>query len=607
MTKETTPEQVMKKLLEEWEDNPLHTTIKAERQGAKILFTSSQGSQSQGDPSRDFRIRVSDGRGDDLLGVVKGAVNKISDLPHSAFDGFTVEVTSGGEDSYYLRFEEKTGTWQETVKPGLCNTLNAKTMPHVLTYHEDGSFVFGPHTWAPRQVGNEDTAPEPSFVGVPIEDLFFYQGRLSILVADSLIFSEVDEWDNFFPTTTATVVESDPVDVTIASGGTTSGNATGGFPRLLYGVEVPRGDLLLFGRHVQYVASVEKTLTPQNLKVALHSHVECAPVRPVSLEQSVVFISPTGPYSQVKEFIPNRSDVSYLLAETLTEHVPDLLPKDIKKLITVNGQKLLLALPHNSNMVYAYFYYWQGEKRLQSAWTRWEFGSPILDICATGQEVWFVFQHGGGTETHVFLEKMTFSPDALCLDHQVRLKGAYDQKTTQTKWTMPHKGADTLVEVWNPLTQKSIPLLTHGRTSLEGRGDHSHQEVVAGLPYSMNLTLGPLVVRQGETGNAGSTMGFGIPHAQVTARQLRLGTEGMQCDVPQRDRSQRDASQRFSVEVRLNGQLQGTYPYEGKSGNALTVPLHGAAEALTITLVHRDARSNGVFTNAVWTGTYGDV
>ena len=169
MSKEINPEQVMQKLLEEWNEKP-SGSIKAKRQGAKILFTSSKGPQAQ-----DFRIRVSDGQGGDLLGVVKGAVNKVSDLPNSAFDGFTVEVTSGGEDSYYLRFEEKTGTWQETVKPGLCNTLNAKTMPHVLTYHEDGSFVFGPHTWAPRQVGNEDTAPEPSFVGVPIEDLFFYR------------------------------------------------------------------------------------------------------------------------------------------------------------------------------------------------------------------------------------------------------------------------------------------------------------------------------------------------------------------------------------------------------------------------------------------------
>ena len=108
MSKETTPEQVMKKLLEEWEDNPLHTIIKAERQGAKILFTSkgaqtqgdpSQGSQPQGGPSReaqpqDFRIRVSDGRGDDLLGVVKGAVNKVSDLPNSAFDGFRARLKS---------------------------------------------------------------------------------------------------------------------------------------------------------------------------------------------------------------------------------------------------------------------------------------------------------------------------------------------------------------------------------------------------------------------------------------------------------------------------------------------------------------------------------
>ena len=344
MSKETNAEQVMQKLLEAYNEKP-SGSIKAERQGAKILFTSSREPQAQGSQARDFKVRVFDGKGDDLLGLVKGKVNKVSDLPHSAFDGFTVEVTSGGEDIYYLKFEEKTGTWQETVKPGLRNYLDASTMPHVLTYHEDGSFVFGPHTWTPRQAGNEETAPVPSFVGVGIEDIFFYQGRLGILVADSVAFSEVDVFENFFPTTTATVADSDPVDVTIASGGSMSDSASGGFPYLRYGVEVPKGDLLLFGRHAQYMASVEKTLTPQNIKVVLHSHVACASVRPVSLEQSLVFVSPTGPSSQIKEFTPNRSDMSYLISETLTEQVPHLLPQKLKKLVTVNGQKLLLVLP----------------------------------------------------------------------------------------------------------------------------------------------------------------------------------------------------------------------------------------------------------------------
>ena len=579
---------VMAKLFALWGSSKAAEAMDAKHQGSKILFTAKE--------NKEFSLRVSDGQGDALLSLVKGTVKSISDLPNTAFDGFTVEVTKGGEDSYYLGFQEKTGTWQETVKPGLKNALDATTMPHRLTLNADGSFTFGPNTWVTRKAGNEDTAPEPSFVGVGIEDTFFYQGRLGILVTDSVIFSEVDAFDNFFPTSTATVVESDPVDVTIASGGATSSNATGGFPHLLYGAEVPKGDLLLFGRHMQYVASVEKTLTPQNLKVALHSHVECAPVRPVSLEQSVVFVSPTGACSQVKEFIPNRSEVSYLLAETLTEHVPHLLPKGIKKLITVNGQKLLLVLPHSSDAVYAYFYYWQADKRLQSAWTRWEFGSPILDVCATGQEVWFVFKHGG----EVFLEKMTFAPDMVCLDHQLSLKGDYNNEHNRTKWTLPDDGFSLLRTFYNPLTQEEIEILTDDPVYPEGKGDMSGHDVVAGLPYEMRFTLGPFVVRHVEAGTVSPMSGMGIPCSRVTGNQLRLGVEGMRSD----------SLWNFSVEVKTQGRLSATYPYDrchATSGNTFIVPLHGAAEDLEVTLLHKDIRSGAIIANAAWTGTYGDL
>ena len=438
--------QIMKKLFDQGGENPTGF-IKSRLQGSKILFTSE---------GADFRIRVTDGQGDALLGLVKGSVNKVSDLPATGFDGFTVEVTTGGDDSYYLAFSDITGTWKETVKPGLANHLDAQTMPHLLTLKEDGTFTFEPESWESRKAGNEDTSPEPSFVGLPLQDIFFYLGRLGVLVTDSVVFSEVDAWKNFFPTTANTVVDSDPIDVTVASGDVTSG-----FPNLLYGLEVPKGDLLLFGRHVQYVLSADKALTPQNIKVSLHSHVNCGSVRPVSLEQSVVFISPALEYSHVKEFIPNRSDVNYLLAETLTEHVPALLPKGIKKLVTVNAQKLLLVLPYGENregsfIVYAYFYYWHNDKRLQSAWVKWDFASRVLDICTTGQEVWFIFAHGDG----VFFEKMTFAPNALCLDHQEGLKsGAYDEESKTTTWTTNNSREFTQPLLFNRNSREKIALM----------------------------------------------------------------------------------------------------------------------------------------------------
>ena len=252
---------------------------------------------------------------------------------------------------------------------------------------------------------------------------------------------------------------------------------------------------------------------------------------------------------------------------------------------------MVRVLPYDSHNVYAYFYYWQGEKRLQTAWTRWEFGSRILDICSTGQEVWFVFQHGD----EVFLEKMAFTPNTLHLDHQVALEpGTYDATFERTHWTMPHDGASISIQAWNLATQEEIPLLTHDQTELQGRGDLSDAQVVAGLPYSMRLTLGPLVVR-----NESSTGMVGLPYPQITARQIRFGIENIKG---------------ISAHVSVRGHLQTPYHYSGNAtggsttgASTFTVPLHGKAEELTVTLINDEVRNGGVLANAIWTGTYGDA
>ena len=536
--------------------------------------------------------------------MVKGSVSKVSDLPATGIDGFTVEVTTGGEDSTYLAFSDTTGTWKETVKPGLCNQLDANTMPHLLTLKEDGTFTFGTNSWEGRQAGNEDTSPEPSFVGLPLRDMFFYQGRLGLLVTDSVVFSEVDEWGNFFATTTNTVVDSDPIDVTVASGDVTSG-----FPQLLYGLEVPKGDLLLFGRHVQYVLSADKALTPQNVKVSLHSHVNCGSVRPVSLEQSLVFISPALEFSHVKEFIPNRSEVNYLLAETLTEHVPSLLPNTIKKLITVNSQKLLLVLPYGENrdgsdIVYAYFYHWHNEKRLQSAWVKWEFASRVLDICSAGQEVWFIMGHNDG----VHFDKMTFEPSIMYLDHGAIVKSSvYDSTLNRTTFDVPGGRHDRVV-LYDLEESNSIPIINDDNPKApQAAGDLTNKkQILGGSYYQMRYTFGPLVVRQGERESGpGLGVGLGMPYAHITAGQLRLGVENIaDNEVPARDWNQ---DFRAVVDVAGNTSNAPYAVYEYKGGRTLTIPLHADSGDVTITLKHDDPRGRGVFTNAIWTGTYGDA
>ena len=61
--------------------------------------------------------------------------------------------------SYYVVY--RAGAWEECLKPGMANAIDAKTMPHALIRTADGSFIFAPFSWAPRRVGDESNNPQP--------------------------------------------------------------------------------------------------------------------------------------------------------------------------------------------------------------------------------------------------------------------------------------------------------------------------------------------------------------------------------------------------------------------------------------------------------------
>lgn len=109
------------------------------RFGSSLLIERTDGS--------DFSITADDGLADNGLVVVKGSVQSFADLPSKGPDGFIVEVTGDASnefDNYFVRFDVTdtatyAGVWKECVKPGEIITLDAATLPHVLTYK--GSFI----------------------------------------------------------------------------------------------------------------------------------------------------------------------------------------------------------------------------------------------------------------------------------------------------------------------------------------------------------------------------------------------------------------------------------------------------------------------------------
>lgn len=88
----------------------------------------------------EFSVSAGDGLADQGILAIKGSVQRFDSLPDRAKNGFIVEVTgdpSDKFDNYFVKYNDKgspnlAGVWEETVAPGILNSLDASTMPHQL-------------------------------------------------------------------------------------------------------------------------------------------------------------------------------------------------------------------------------------------------------------------------------------------------------------------------------------------------------------------------------------------------------------------------------------------------------------------------------------------
>jgi len=102
----------------------------------------------------DFNIQVSDSQGNSQLTLVKDSIQRFTDLPTVAPNGYVVEVKGDDQtnfDNYYVKFVTNNttadgtleeGQWEETAKLGIEKRVDYSTMPHVLIRQADGDFRF---------------------------------------------------------------------------------------------------------------------------------------------------------------------------------------------------------------------------------------------------------------------------------------------------------------------------------------------------------------------------------------------------------------------------------------------------------------------------------
>ena len=267
-----------------------------------------------------FTIEGKGGAGNLSLEVFQDSVESSSDLPAESFDGHHVKIinTSSADDDYYLQYEafndpasgkvkRGPGFWKEAVARDTSPGLDASTMPYQLENTGATTFTFKQIPWTARQVGDDNSNPEPSFIGYTITGTFFYNNRFGVLSEDNIFFGAANDSFNFFVRSALTQTDADPVDLNVASVR----------PVVLTDVLPSPQGLLLFSARQQFqvLSTSATTLTPTTTVIRAISNYEMdTNIPPVDVGTTTGFINTVPGYAklftlQLREI--EQSPVSY--------------------------------------------------------------------------------------------------------------------------------------------------------------------------------------------------------------------------------------------------------------------------------------------------------
>ena len=361
--------------------------------------------------SSAFQVEVQD---PDLMRVMQGSINEVSNLPGQCKDGYIVKLSNSQDsqdDDYYLKFEgtngkDGPGTWVECAAPGITKSFDLATMPHVIqrtsianqgTSSEIATFTVKQFTYPDRTVGDDNTNPIPNFVGKKINKVLFFRNRIAFLAGEYVVTCQAGTLGapNFWAKTALIVSAVDPIDISSSSM----------FPSDLFdGIEINVG-LLLFSSNQQFLLSSDDTiLNPDTAKLRSVSTFNYnVDIPPISTGISVGYIDNSGKFSRFNEMINTQREGAPVVGET-SKAVPSLLPKDIDLLTNSRENSIILFGKTNSDIVYGYKYLRIGDEQKQSAWFTWKMNNPIKYHFIIDDEYYFL-------DTDNFLQKINLIQD----------------------------------------------------------------------------------------------------------------------------------------------------------------------------------------------------
>lgn len=484
-------------------------------------------------------ITVQDPIANTGIEAVFNEVDSIQKLPAIAPQGFLIKVrgdSQRNQDDYWVKFRRQSGnapensampefgpgSWIEAVAPNIETGVSARTMPVQFKITGLNSATLELTQWKNREVGDDESAPMPSFVGRKIRSISFFQNRLCLTSEDSVSLSESGDYFNFFPTTVLLLPASDRIDVDLSAD--KSSDIIAAVPYLQR--------LILFTRETQFALYGDPVLTPSSISAFPITRLPYdGQYVPQMIGKFIYFAYNQGEYSRVLEYFLERDGETYDSTDT-TAHIPRYVPADLHDFSASSDLETLLALPkNNTGEVYIYKFFWQDDSKVQNAWCKFNFpGVSRLMAAAFVRNVMYVINQ---REAGMYLESLDLSerpevpgfPFVPFLDLRINneeLEFEYDETRDVTTLTFSNGWINRKLALV-AADKRYIELDVPSSGMVEVSGDFRDTDFWCGIPFLAEYVLPPLVLKEADS-QSGRVLDY--VKAQVTGVEVRANDSG---------------------------------------------------------------------------------
>lgn len=328
-----------------------------------------------------YKIGTSDDNyGTDLF-VIGELFSDYTKLPEVSPDGYKIKITgvdNNTANDYYVKFQSDVdatigrGSWEESIGFGIDQDFDPTTMPHKLVRESDGKFYFRECEWDAREAGDDDSNPEPSFVGSTISNIVSYQGRLVLSTEESQCASVTFEYFNFWSNSVTVSADDDPIDTASSDNQVTN----------LHNTLVFNSSLVSFSDKAQFVHPGDAKFSSDSFslasKIRFANNIKCAPVASAT---SIFFSNDFGAFSGIRE-LKTDNLTGNVKADPVTEHCKKYIKGSALQIASSTDYNLICVRTDATEdpMLYVYEWYDKDDTRIQSAWHAWDFGRPIAHV-----------------------------------------------------------------------------------------------------------------------------------------------------------------------------------------------------------------------------------